>query len=200
MRFTAVAIGLTTTALLGLTAVTPVLGKSATPCLVVYVSNEAEVDREVQRKAVALAEVIFANAGVKTQWRIAPKTGSAAFEDGSIHIRLLHGPVNEDSVSSRALASAMMREGKQVRVYWNRVQRHTETSFVLAYVMAHEITHLLQGVARHAKTGIMKAYWEWEDFEAMQGNAVQMRPVRPLLFEREDLALIREGLRQRLVR
>jgi len=62
-------------------------------------------------------------------------------------------------------------------------------STLLAHVMTHEITHLLQEVAWHSATGVMKAHWNLRDYSEMAW--------RPLPFTQEDIDLIRCGLRRR---
>ena len=60
---------------------------------------------------------------------------------------------------------------------------------MLAHVMVHEITHVIEGVCRHSKRGIMKAVWTDEDTRWMRA--------RPLKFAEEDVKLIQVGLRVR---
>jgi hypothetical protein len=56
-------------------------------------------------------------------------------------------------------------------------------------VLAHEITHILQGISRHSASGVMKARWTINDFAGMS--------IHPLRFEEEDVDLIYEGLARR---
>jgi hypothetical protein len=55
--------------------------------------------------------------------------------------------------------------------------------------MAHEITHVVQGIARHSQAGVMKAYWNVHDIWQMV--------YKPLPFAPEDIDLIQRGLRPR---
>lgn len=57
---------------------------------------------------------------------------------------------------------------------------------LLGHVLAHEITHILQGIDRHSQEGVMKAHWTTEDI-------VQMAR-QPLPFEQKDVMLIHRGL------
>lgn len=57
---------------------------------------------------------------------------------------------------------------------------------VLSYVLAHEITHLLQRNDHHARSGVMKARWDDADFAAIQAAS--------LAFTETDIELIRSGL------
>jgi hypothetical protein len=60
---------------------------------------------------------------------------------------------------------------------------------ILQHVLVHEITHILEGVARHSETGVMKAKWTLGDFYDMQ--------TKTLPFASEDVDLIYRGLAQR---
>ena len=57
---------------------------------------------------------------------------------------------------------------------------------ILAHVMVHEITHVLQGVSRHSESGVMKATWTMKEYG-------EMLP-KPLPFTDDDVLLIRLGL------
>jgi hypothetical protein len=60
---------------------------------------------------------------------------------------------------------------------------------LLAHVLVHEITHILQGVARHSETGIMKAHWTPVDYRQML--------VHPLPFAPEDVQLLQLSMEHR---
>jgi hypothetical protein len=62
---------------------------------------------------------------------------------------------------------------------------------LLAHVLVHEITHVLQGVDRHSAQGVMKAHWDIPDFRAMQ--------MHPLPFDDLDVLLIHAGVRRSTV-
>jgi hypothetical protein len=55
---------------------------------------------------------------------------------------------------------------------------------ILGNVLAHELTHALEGVARHSSEGLMKAVWSGRDYAGMVSR-------RPLAFAAEDLDLLR---------
>jgi hypothetical protein len=61
---------------------------------------------------------------------------------------------------------------------------------VLAYIMAHELAHALEGIARHAATGVMKAEWNFEDL-------LEIR-VGTLEFDTSAVELIRAGIEKRV--
>jgi hypothetical protein len=60
---------------------------------------------------------------------------------------------------------------------------------LLGHIVAHEITHVLQGVPHHSSEGVMKAGWDGYDFVEMI--------FRPLRFTPEDVELIRARFEQR---
>jgi hypothetical protein len=87
-----------------------------------------------------------------------------------------------------ALAQANMGEGGCIEVFAERIDSISSAlhSLVLAHVLVHEITHIIQGVPRHSESGIMKARWGMDDYNEMRW--------RPLRFTPEDIELIRLGL------
>ena len=81
--------------------------------------------------------------------------------------------------------------GEYAEVFWDRIQAEspTHTEALLAHVLVHEITHVLQGVARHSETGVMKAHWDAADMGQLAW--------KPLPFAPEDVNLICAGLDER---
>ena len=57
---------------------------------------------------------------------------------------------------------------------------------LLAHVLVHEITHILQGMDRHSETGVMKARWDEGDFDRMR--------IKALPFTELDIHLIQSGV------
>ena len=45
---------------------------------------------------------------------------------------------------------------------------------ILGHILAHEIVHMLQGVARHSNTGLMKARWDTEDLRTISRTGLGM--------------------------
>ena len=88
-----------------------------------------------------------------------------------------------------SLAYALPYEGSHITVLVDRIENMRAASNVLAHVMVHEITHILQGISRHSATGVMKERWTAGDFSGMR--------FRPLSFTPLDIELIYSGLAQR---
>jgi hypothetical protein len=124
---------------------------------------------------------MFAGAGVKLIWQsdlrrcAAPAIG--------IVIRL-EGRTPSDHYP-RAMAYAMPYQRTTIVVFYDRVQA-ANVPPLLAHVLVHEITHVLQFVAVHSTSDMMKARWEPRDY-------IEMRR-RPLQFTEEDVVRIHCGL------
>jgi len=91
-----------------------------------------------------------------------------------------------------ALGYAASSEGTHIVVLWDRLQlcvSQDRRPSLLARVIAHEITHVLQGYSRHSQRGLMKAHWNSYDYFQM----AQM----PLAFATEDIEPINRGLARR---
>src|SRR6202022_2873401 len=88
-----------------------------------------------------------------------------------------------------ALAYALPYEGTHNVIFYDRVQRAVRAADVaclLAHVLVHEITHILQGIQRRSDQGVMKAAWDGSDYVAMTW--------KPLAFSSHDIELIHRGL------
>ena len=90
-----------------------------------------------------------------------------------------------------ALASTALATGA-ITLYEDRVRERLRRApgaaarVASAYVLAHELAHAMQGIARHSDGGILKAQWSNDDFAAMI--------FRRLKFTDHDVELIRGGL------
>jgi hypothetical protein len=140
-------------------------------------------------QAQTIARKMFASIGVKVEWRTKNHT-CATDRTGAIVISLVDdGPSNH---YPGALAFALPYEGTHIQVFYDRIRHAVAPQIVpclLAHVLVHEITHILQGINRHSESGVMKAHWEPEDHVAMSW--------KPLGFTEEDVKLIYRGLEER---
>lgn len=140
------------------------------------------------QRAVAAAEPvawsIFHSAGVTIEWhgiRACPA-------DGIVITLRAETPA---SLRPGSLAFAQPYEGTHIEIFYDRIERLSgdKTSLVLSHVIAHEVTHILQGVARHSESGIMKASFTAADVRQML--------VKPLPFTADDIDMIRMGVEKR---
>lgn len=156
----------------------------------VYVQGLSVVPAPMLGRARGLANEIFAGVGVKIDWYTGQPPRSQRSPQTPIVIEMTTGTPRERLPG--ALAFALPYEGVHIDVFYDRVHEATEpqlTPNVLAHVLVHEITHILQGTCRHSDTGIMKARWNHNDYMEMR--------LKPLSFTEEDVQLIRFGVAER---
>ena len=140
---------------------------------------------ETADKAEIIASKMFRAIGVTIEWR-----------SGHRLCRIHQDDVIALSLSTRtphnllpgALAYALPYEGIHIEVFYDRMTNADADLLpaLLAHVLVHEITHILQGVNQHSKCGIMKAHWERDDYSHMD--------TKPLGFTDADVNLIYRGL------
>jgi hypothetical protein len=146
--------------------------------------------RGVLYQAQARAAKAFAEVGVRIEWRMGRPPSTQPEREPAIVIRLAeHTPAD---YLPGALAFARVYEGVHITVFWDRIERQPRFAppvVVLAHVLVHEITRILQGIDRHSDSGVMKSRWTAEDHRAMTS--------KPLPFSPLDVELIQRGLDSR---
>jgi hypothetical protein len=120
---------------------------------------------------------MFANIGVTLAWRSGSPSPS---ETGAVAIEFVAD--TPETVKPGALALALPYEGVHIRIFGDRIQ----TWQILARVIVHEVTRILQGADRHSGEGIMKAHWTGYDRSRMK--------VKPLSFTPACVDMIYKGL------
>lgn len=137
-------------------------------------------DIRQERRAKTVSSRIFAGIGVKIQWH----NFGACPPEG---IRISFSNETPSSLMPGALAYALPYEGTHIVVFYDRVRKNPgDVSVLLGHVIAHEVTHILQGMMRHSESGVMKAFWTVEDYQRMSRE--------PLKFTDDDVQLIQSGL------
>jgi hypothetical protein len=139
------------------------------------------IGESAEYTARTLATKMFADIRVTLDWRD-PRDCPAE----AILISLTDN--TPENLHRGALAYAQPSEGVHIRVFYDRIRRFPRELVprLLAHVLVHEISHILQGIDRHSKSGVMKAYWTFDDYHTML--------VKTLRFEDQDIDLIRVGL------
>src|SRR5215469_13574301 len=137
-------------------------------------------------QAEVVANQILAAADVKIHWqgdvRFCGSSGSGIV----IELRLSTPLDFYPGAMAYALPYASTTyTGTTIVVFYDRIQA-VGLPPLLAHVLVHEITHVLERIADHSSTGIMKAHWTQRDYAQMSR--------RPLIFTEGDLFLIRKGL------
>lgn len=135
-------------------------------------------------RAQSLTTEMFDQIGVALVWR---GLEHCRGEVRPIVIRLSVGSPRE--LLPGALAVSYPFEGVHIRVFYDRLFTVTERCplpVLLAHVLAHEISHILQGTDEHSASGVMKRRWDASDFWRMAHQR--------LLFTEFDIQHIRRGL------
>jgi hypothetical protein len=142
-------------------------------------------------RAKAISTRMLVTAGVVLEWRSAGTAACRGLQPTRIVVLDFAANVPPNQHPG-AMAFALPYEAVHIVVLFDRIKENAgsavEVSTLLAHVMTHEITHLLQGVSRHSETGVMKAHWDVHDFLQMAQNSLPFTP--------EDIDLIQLGLRR----
>ena len=162
--------------------------------VVVHLENLGVAPTFVLVQAKTMVADMFAGIGVRLEW-----------QEGVPHAARLSAPCTaqaskvlelrfDERAAARFPEDAMAyavpgKTGVCIHIFYARVAAattHRLTPVLLAHVLAHEITHVLEGVARHSENGVMKAHWNSRDYQQMSDH--------PLPFAEEDVQLVRAHL------
>jgi hypothetical protein len=125
------------------------------------------------------ARDILGSAGISLEFVLGPRRGGSdrGRDRGTSGCAIQAGSLKFATLGTNA--------STRIEILYNPIRefgRYDATGHVLAHVLVHEITHVLEGIARHSASGIMKARWEGADYERIY--------FAPLPFAGEDLRLI----------
>ena len=150
--------------------------------LAVYVQVETPDRMTLVPLAKHLAGKMFAAIGVSVEWKA---TADGPAEPIFIEITS-EAP---EALMPGVLGYSVLHTSNRITIFLSRIENMEIPATVLAHVMVHEITHVLQGIGRHSETGVMQARWSGRDYCEMRR--------KPLPFAPEDLDMIYEGLAKR---
>jgi hypothetical protein len=141
-------------------------------------------------QARMIASKLFQTAGVKLEV-LSGQRSCEGQRDQVIVVGLLTNTPKH--LLPGALAYAREFEGVHIQVFYDRIANLAESRelrlYMLAYVIVHEITHILEGYDMHSASGIMKAYWGSPEYGLMR--------IGQLRFTDEDIKLIHAALAAR---
>jgi hypothetical protein len=155
----------------------------------VTVCMEHPADSTLVYRAQAEATEIFTEVAVQIAWR----DGRACNAGDVIHIHLSERTL--PNLRPGALAAAHLDQKNYIEVFYDRVRDAVGPAtmpHLLAYVLVHEITHILEDVSRHSETGIMKAHWNKDDYAQMFFHHLPFAAV--------DVKLIQQAMKDRAER
>jgi hypothetical protein len=149
--------------------------------------------QEVIARAKEVSGRMFAAVGVAVDWRAVMPGGKQTISDSRaivVEFEMNAAPGHHPA----AMAYAKPYEGVHIVVLYDRILTRTRDNplhrpMILAHVLTHEVTHVLQGIDRHSATGVMKARWDAGDYRDMTFS--------PLPFTPTDIDLIHIALRRR---
>jgi hypothetical protein len=129
---------------------------------------------------------IFSQIGITLNWRAGMRVQPAANRP-AVAIGWSRAPA---SVAPGALAAAHPF-GNSITLYEDRLTEFLKKyrdaeSIPFAYILAHEMAHVFEGIDRHSASGILKDQWSIADYCKMRSGK--------LTFTDEDIELIRRGL------
>ena len=140
--------------------------------------------------AASKASSLFLSAGVKLEWH-----GQVSFCQGNPDAMVVSLMTSTPKAFHPvALAYALPYEGVHIEVFYDRIAGADPelVPSLMANVIVHEITHILQGIDRHSTGGIMKAVWTSSDYTQMKRSQ--------LWFTAADFEMIHDGFAARTAR
>ena len=127
------------------------------PAIHLQMDNDAGVPAAILEKSQDEVVRIFADAGLGIEWT---ETGPR------FSVQIVASAFGYAPASSSVMGVALRKpDGATAQIFFKQVQDfarvyHVEVSTLLAYVIAHEIGHLLLPRTPHSATGLMKADWD----------------------------------------
>jgi hypothetical protein len=137
--------------------------------------------------AEAKASSLFLSAGVKLDWHSDLRDCKGRPDAMVVSFRA----ITPKAFHPGALAYAFPYEGVHIEVFYDRVAQADSALLpsLMANVIVHEITHILQGIDRHSPSGVMKAIWNSSDYTLMKRGLLR--------FTAMDVEMIRDGFAAR---
>ena len=167
-------------------------GAKANQKVTVFLAYDERIPHGVVFRAISRSSQIFAGIGVEVQFCACRKSKKASRTGVEIEMTIEMDAPAEASSGALALAHPFRPDGR-IRVFYSRLQGYGPKEVrdvMLAYILTHEISHVLQGLERHSATGLMKAGWSREDFMEIVADK--------LVFDARDIELIKKGINLRM--
>jgi hypothetical protein len=127
------------------------------PAIHLQMDNDADVPAVILRNSQEKVARIFADAGLAAEWT---ETGPR------FTVQIVTSAFGYAGASSPVMGVALRKpEGATAQIFFSQVRDfarryHVDVSTLLAYVIAHEIGHLLLPLMPHSATGLMRADWD----------------------------------------
>ena len=154
----------------------------------ICIQHRGLVNNFVMARAQTVVKGVFSHADIQIEWLSSRRCMNAP--DNVIRIEMDSAPPSRFGPETMAYAMPYRATGTTIHVFYDRVvqDHHDMPAEVLGHVIAHEIGHVLEGVARHSADGLMKPRWNMVDYW-------RMRRLN-LFFAAEDVELIQLHLQR----
>jgi hypothetical protein len=152
--------------------------------------SSPRLDWAMLSRARLVAAGILAPAGVDLQWN--RKSPVMPCSRPSIVIGFTENTPAKLLPGAMAYALPYAGGGTRITLFLDRMAplfklvNGSQAGILLGHVLAHEITHILQGIGRHSASGLMKARFSGSDFQQML--------IRPMPLTPDDKRLIQQAL------
>jgi hypothetical protein len=175
----------------------------ATLCIHLY--NLAGVPREISEHATLRVSRALAQAGIKTNWEQPPSDSDEAHvtdlndsagsffsgERSCLVVKMVPDVPSGSYAGALGFALPRSRSGIHIELIYRRIEMQAQitgvrTEIVLAYVMAHEIGHVLLQSSKHSSSGIMRAKADEETWRVASCGSME--------FLADEARQMREGL------
>ena len=161
--------------------------------LMVYVDESNLVPVSILLQAEAIATRMFSGIGVKVRWT----THRPADRDCDtqrptvIGVRMAIKKTASATQGAFASSNPYASDGVRITLFYGDLHERFRNRprlepVVMAHVLVHEITHVVQRVARHSEAGVMLSRWTDRDYSDME--------YKPLGFTEDDKVLVHLGL------
>jgi hypothetical protein len=159
----------------------------------VFTYDRANIPWFVMARAEGVATKAFAVAGIEVRWVKGQRLGEPRKAVSGETLTVVFDAKAPAQAKPDATATTYFGEGADANthVFYDRVARFRDPVHMpefLGNVLAHEMTHALEGVARHSTEGLMKPAWDVVDYGKMVGG--------PLPFAAVDLEMLRTHFRK----
>ena len=142
----------------------------------VYVTASVLMPAGMLSGASERMAAMFGEVGLNIRMITNPRVLDADTCHAPIHLQIENATQYQGAASALAYSTPYGNSGTAIHVFQDRVflgKTRRQAVSVLAHVMAHEITHVLQGIDRHSDEGVMKACWSVEDYPKMYSGQLR---------------------------
>jgi hypothetical protein len=146
----------------------------------VYFSYETSpmMDTIAMIEAQTRAKQLVEQGGIRLNWHYGRLP---AGKHGAEAIGIIFVPLAPKDAPSAVLARAYpFATGTAINMFYDRIRFYVEglvqleRGKVLGHILAHEIVHVLEGVAHHSEEGLMKAKWTQSDSSTMKRGGLAL--------------------------